>query len=1367
MKRVGETLLLLAAVVFPLLPSAGIGAAALAVLALLWWAVFRPPVREMAFTASALLVAAGFLATGAWLAAREPLTEEAWRDRLEQPYSELWESLEAQAEAVTRSLERELPEIYDQRQRVFQALAAAQERWSRRPYSLVLLSQRGELVAWSGEGLLHQLEPSRLPAQGRTFRASFTAATPLVVRSFEAGERSWRLVAGRSLSTDELPFGGWRVDRREYRWSLTEVPEEANADAWTLALPETPQLVALPFGGRGKESTGNMPWAQRGASAFIALALFALAVLRGVTAALRPSQGEIEGLSWLVPLVYGGAAAGAMAATGMILAAAAVVFGLLLTVIGARGLGERSGPMASAIAGGLSILGLTAGAWALQTLSYGPIDLGADIVDSAQGVCLRLAVWSSAFGLLLMAGRRRVVSRSEGEGEDLFARDTWAWGSTALLVLAAVFHDASATGLTLAVLGGAATALWSDPRRILPRVGRWVTLALLAALVAAVTWQIAYRIRLCQQLRDETLALVAPPSDQLLADLDHQLADHFSDVELADLTPRTVSGLDPQDLAFLLWRQSPLARRNALSALVVEPEGAAPYSFSFGLAVEDPADGALIPADLEALPRWDGLEESGSVILRDGPSRWGVLYYWLRPRPAFEISTASLGPGIAAGLLGRGLPGGTSVEGLPPGAMYALYSERDGRALLSPWPEAPPLPETLTSQQGRRTAVLTPAGNAWAFSRLGSDGWEVLYLPWLRPVAALERIGNQVVGTGAVLAVIALLFLLLALPRPAFRGLLVRIWRSYARRLLIVFTLVLLVPLPLLNLALITGVKNRLWHQQRVAGEAALVSAQRFLVEYLRDLPTGFGLDTTFEKELRNLAGVVHHDINFYWGSRESRIVSSRRELFAAGLVPKRIPGEVYSRLALGEFNLTSRQRSVAGTRYIEIYAPFRLPGARQTGSFLSIPLLAQQEEIEDELNHLRRQALLLTAALLAVLISISARLTRGFAAPITALVAGTRRIAAGADSLGLATPSDLELAELAEAVDDMAARIARGRRRLMREKQVVDRIVEHITSGVVSLDRERRILMQNQVAEDLIGGVVGESLEELLAGKPRLAPVLEFLEGRGDATAQAAVRLPGDEGEEREWSLVWVPVSGSGEPAALLVVEDATEVLRGQRLAAWAEMARIIAHEIKNPLTPIRLSAEHMREVRSNDPTHFDEVFERCNRNILRQVDELQEIASDFSAYSSILQIDPRPGDLAETLAELVESYQAAPPPGITVTFEADPPTLEARFDARLLSRAVRNLLENAVRANAGSGTVAVTVKRLGDRVRISVADTGPGVAEDHLRRIFDPYFSTHDTGTGLGLPIARRVVEEHGGTIVAHNRPSAGLEVVLEMPC
>ena len=209
-----------------------------------------------------------------------------------------------------------------------------------------------------------------------------------------------------------------------------------------------------------------------------------------------------------------------------------------------------------------------------------------------------------------------------------------------------------------------------------------------------------------------------------------------------------------------------------------------------------------------------------------------------------------------------------------------------------------------------------------------------------------------------------------------------------------------------------------------------------------------------------------------------------------------------------------------------------------------------------------------------------------------------------------------------------------------------------------------------------------------------------------------------------------------------------------------------MIAHEIKNPLTPIRLSAEHMKEVWDSEREAFAEVFESCTSNILRQVDELQEIAADFSTYSRIPKFDPRATDLVGVIRQVVEGYRTGLSNRVTIELVGSETVVEALVDEKLLGRAVRNLIENALRVSEQGTGITVGVDRLGDEVRVSVADEGPGVRESLLQTIFDPYFSTHDTGTGLGLPIARRIVEEHGGEIVARNRPSGGLEVTMTLP-
>jgi signal transduction histidine kinase len=189
------------------------------------------------------------------------------------------------------------------------------------------------------------------------------------------------------------------------------------------------------------------------------------------------------------------------------------------------------------------------------------------------------------------------------------------------------------------------------------------------------------------------------------------------------------------------------------------------------------------------------------------------------------------------------------------------------------------------------------------------------------------------------------------------------------------------------------------------------------------------------------------------------------------------------------------------------------------------------------------------------------------------------------------------------------------------------------------------------------------------------------------------------------------------------------------------------------------------MKEVYGTDREHFARVFESCTDNILLQVQVLQEIAREFSTYSRIPRIELERGNVVAAVREIVDAYRSGPSSGVQIEFAANPEKIEADFDAKLLGRAVRNLLENALRATADGGSISVSVEGEEKAVRILVSDDGPGIETELLPRIFDPYFSTHDAGTGLGLPIARRIVEEHGGSITAQNRPQGGLQVTITL--
>jgi nitrogen fixation/metabolism regulation signal transduction histidine kinase len=226
----------------------------------------------------------------------------------------------------------------------------------------------------------------------------------------------------------------------------------------------------------------------------------------------------------------------------------------------------------------------------------------------------------------------------------------------------------------------------------------------------------------------------------------------------------------------------------------------------------------------------------------------------------------------------------------------------------------------------------------------------------------------------------------------------------------------------------------------------------------------------------------------------------------------------------------------------------------------------------------------------------------------------------------------------------------------------------------------------------------------------------------------------------------------------------------RTKKLEAWAEMARQVAHEVKNPLTPIQLSTEHLLRVFGDRTVDFKKVLKDCSETILQQVRALRQISMEFSTFANPLPVVAETTDFAELVQETVAPYRQAPPEGVSVELELSPALPLVAVDKRLIQRTIVNLMENAFHALNGHGLVRVTVrpveideKRL---VEIAVTDDGAGIEPELQEHIFEPYFSTRAAGTGLGLAISRQAVEEHGGTITLNSEPGKGTEVRIRLP-
>ncbi len=225
-------------------------------------------------------------------------------------------------------------------------------------------------------------------------------------------------------------------------------------------------------------------------------------------------------------------------------------------------------------------------------------------------------------------------------------------------------------------------------------------------------------------------------------------------------------------------------------------------------------------------------------------------------------------------------------------------------------------------------------------------------------------------------------------------------------------------------------------------------------------------------------------------------------------------------------------------------------------------------------------------------------------------------------------------------------------------------------------------------------------------------------------------------------------------------------ELERTHRLEAWAEMARQVAHEIKNPLTPIQLSSEHLMRVHKDKGQPLTPVLEECVTTILSQVKLLRQISAEFSSFASRPTPHPAPTSLAELIPTVVEPYITGLAGRVAVRIDVPDSLPSVVVDRVLLARALTNMIENALHAMPGGGTLTVKAETTPDTIRLSVADTGTGMDPEALRRIFEPYFSTKAAGTGLGLTIAKRNVELNGGTIHVDSKPGAGTTVTIELP-
>jgi len=505
----------------------------------------------------------------------------------------------------------------------------------------------------------------------------------------------------------------------------------------------------------------------------------------------------------------------------------------------------------------------------------------------------------------------------------------------------------------------------------------------------------------------------------------------------------------------------------------------------------------------------------------------------------------------------------------------------------------------------------------------------------------------------AVAVLVALILVRTALGRRSLslRSIVTAVSERFSLRLFVAFMAVAILPVPVRQVVVRRFIQHRF--QAEVEDDALERAAMaKKTIEDFAFVEQGdaAGNRPVTDAVLVWVASVIRNDVDVFEGG--SLLASSKRELYASGLLPTRVSGSVFRGLVLEGMPYAIVVERIGEFSYSVVSVPVRLRGPEV--HILSLPVGTARKEAESVLDDLDRTTRLASILFLVAAATLAHSMARRISGPIHELTRATQRVADG----------------------DLTARVS------VTSRDEIRTLVESFNQMAQDLDRQRR------------------------------------------------------------------------------------DLERSNRLAAWAEMARQVAHEVKNPLTPIQLSAEHLRRVFGDPSIDFPATLETCTETILKQVRNLRGIVTEFSAFARPPGTAMERLDLGELVAETVRPYEGVLPKEVSlhVDLESGLPLVQA--DRRLLERAVVNLVENALQAVGEGGTIWVRLRRGEKRVEVQVDDSGPGIDPEIQGRMFEPFFSTKTNGSGLGLALVKKIAQDHGGDVSLESRPGQWTRATLWLP-
>ncbi len=480
--------------------------------------------------------------------------------------------------------------------------------------------------------------------------------------------------------------------------------------------------------------------------------------------------------------------------------------------------------------------------------------------------------------------------------------------------------------------------------------------------------------------------------------------------------------------------------------------------------------------------------------------------------------------------------------------------------------------------------------------------------------------------------------------------------------------------------------------------------------------------------------------------------------------------------------------KDIVGVVVVNYYVPYSL-----INKMKEISSSVDQYKLTKSIRGQIQQSYVIVLLLIALVIIFLAtwfgfHLANGITVPIQELATATTKVASGDLDIQLKTRSTDEIGTLVNAFNKMTTDLRQGRievttanqellnsnLELDRRRDYMEIILANVTAGVISIDRSGHLTTINKSAENLLNfnaeKMLGKDFRDIIPQSymPQIMELLKelFYSERGTVRQQLTIPI-GNDKYTLMLNLTTLRDKQNNFLGTVIVFDDLTQLFKAQRMAAWREVARRIAHEIKNPLTPIQLSAQRLRRRYLKKFPEDDRVFDDCTKMISDQVDELKNLVNEFSSFARMPATKPSKNNLNEVVKECVTLYREAHKQ-ISFQQSLDQQLPDTLFDREQIKRVIINLLENAIAAIAGEGTIQLESYYNHELkiITITVADSGCGIPAEDKARLFEPYFSTKKTGTGLGLAIVSTIIADHNGYIrVRDNKPKGSL-FIIELP-